>query len=479
MTLLALLVGIAVPGVLGWLLVRSVEGRHPLLLGTERIVYGFTLGPTAMMLIVLLCHALGLTPITLTGFFAPVVICIALLTSWNWKRGSLNNPSGFVLRHHATTSRPLIALTIVLLLWSGIKIASGTINAFTVPTYWDDSFNNWNMRGKLFYYEKAVKLEIPGGNDVTQDAIGVSSYPMSLPLMKTWLSTLRGSWNESLVNGIQVLWYLGIIGILWYGLRRRLSPAISALGVYAFISLPLVLIHGVNPYAEVFLASHLLIALLCVTNAFDATTERDVTGWLSLSGLSLGLLAFTKNEGMALYVPLVLASIYWTLYAQTKAGVLSQSQLKRTALRTLSLAGLIIIPWLAFKYAHGLSFGNAKAVSALSLSFSPRAIQSIWYQLSHEPNFLLLPLLFPVTLLIAGKDIVRGSKALLVAFVLTALVLQWSIFVFVTALATEAVKQTGLSRGIVHIAPVAVYVLVILWEEIFCSPQPGRHVPGV
>jgi hypothetical protein len=61
---------------------------------------------------------------------------------------------------------------------------------------------------------------------------------------------------------------------------------------------------------------------------------------------------------------------------------------------------------------------------------------------------------------------VRGSKALLIAFVLTALVLQWGIFVFVTALATEAVKQTGLSRGMVHIAPVAVFVLVLLWEEI-------------
>lgn len=469
MTLIALILGIMIPGILGWLIVRSVEGRHPLLLRSERIIYGVTLGPTAMMLVVLLCNALGLISITLTGFLIPNIICIALLTMWNWKRGSLNNHSGFVLHHHAPPSRPLIALIVVLLLWSGIKIASGTINAFTVPTYWDDSFNNWNMRGKLFYYEKAVKLEIPGGNDVTQDAIGVSSYPMSLPLMKTWLSTLRGTWNESLANGIQVLWYVGIIGSLWYGLRRRVSPTISALGVYAFISLPLVLIHGVNPYAEVFLASHLLIALLCITNAVEATTEKNVTGWLLLSGLSLGLLAFTKNEGMALYAPLVFLSICWTIFMQTKAGILSQNHLKRTALSVLILAGVIIIPWLAFKYTHGLSFGNGKAVSSLHLAFSSRAIQSIWYQLSHEPNFLLLPLLFPVTLLIAGKDIVRGSKALLVAFVLTALVYQWGIFIFVTALETEAIKQTGLSRGMVHIAPIAVFVLVLLWEEILCG----------
>jgi hypothetical protein len=466
MTLIALLIGIAVPATLGWLLLRTIEGHHPLLLRGERIVYGFTLGPTAMMLIILVCHALTITQITFTGFLAPVIICIAVLLLWNWKRGTLQNSAGAVLQHHPSPSRPLLVLIVILLLWSGIKVVSGTVDAFTVPTYWDDSFNNWNMRGKLFYHEKAIVLEIPGGNDVTQDSTGVSSYPMSLPLMKTWLSTLRGSWNESLVNGIQVLWYLGIIGTLWYGLRRRLSPAISALGVYAFIALPLVLIHGVNPYAEVFVASHLLITLLCVTSALDATTEKNVMGWLSLSGLSLGLLAFTKNEGMALYVPLVIASICWTLYAQTKAGVLSQSQLKRTALKTFALAGLIIIPWLAFKYAHSLSFGNGKAVSALSLSFSPRAIQSIWYQLSHEPNFLLLPLLLPVTVILAGGDRVRGSKALLIAFVLTALVLQWGIFVFVTALATEAVKQTGLSRGMVHIAPVAVFVLVLLWEEI-------------
>ena len=169
----------------------------------------------------------------------------------------------------------------------------------------------------------------------------------------------------------------------------------------------------------------------------------------------------------AVSVPaLVLATLGATLYLKKKDGVLSQAKLNRIILQTLGLSALIIVPWLAFKYFHGLSFGNGKAVSGLGLSFNSRSIQSIWFQLSQEPNFLLLPLLLPVTLIVAGKDIVRGSKAILVIFVLTALALQWSIFIFVTALATEAIKQTGLSRGAVHIAPFVVFVLVILWEEI-------------
>lgn len=466
MNLLALTIGIAIPGVFGWLLVRTVEGSHPLLLRGERIVYALVLGPTAMMLLTLLCQAFGVIHFTMLGFLIPTSMLTLVLALWNWRRGTLNQATTSALQAHPTPSRALLIIVCCLLLWSGLKVSAGIYSAFTVPTYWDDSFNNWNMRGKLFYVTEKIVLEIAGGNEAVQDSTGVSSYPMSLPLMKTWLSVLRGSWQESLINGIQVLWYLGIIGTLWYGLRRRMSASLSALGVYAFISLPLVLIHGTNPYAEVFLASHLLITLLCIANALDANDEKTVSRWLLVSGLSLGLLAFTKNEAMALYVPLVFATLGATLYLKTKDGTLHREHLSHIILQTIGLSALIIVPWLVFKYSHGLSFGNGKAVSGLGLSFNPRSIQSIWFQLSQEPNFLLLPLLLPVTVIIAGKDIIKGSKAILVLFVLIALLMQWSIFIFVTALATEAIKQTGLSRGAVHIAPVAVFALVVLWEEI-------------
>ena len=71
----------------------------------------------------------------------------------------------------------------------------------------------------------------------------------------------------------------------------------------------------------------------------------------------------------------------------------------------------------------------------------------------------------PLALVMTGKAAFRLPNGLLTLFVMLAIGEQFLIFTF-TPLATEAIKQTGLSRGLLHVAPVVVLLTIFLLDRL-------------
>lgn len=467
MNLLAFLVGIALPVILGWISLLLLERTNPVLGKTERWFFSMILGPTLFALIVFLPHVLGMTALTLSGFLIPSVIVSVILII------TAIVTQSFSKRNIVPDFAPSIPLPqwmkvgiLLLTIWTAIKILAGSYDLVSVPTYWDDSFNNWNMRGKMFYLSEKLVLEIPVGNGIVQSATGVSSYPVTVPLLKTWLSVLRGSWEEPLVNSLHLIWFIGLLGSFYFGLRRRLSPMLSLFGVYLLVSLPLLLIQATNPYADVFMAAHVLLPIICLFAVAETQDQEKMTTWVKLFGFSLGLMIFTKNEASVLYAPIMTILFVWILLTKKKSSMLSAEQVRKTFALFALLAILFAAPWLLFKWMHGLTFGNAKSVSGLTLSLNTKVIQAIWYHLSREPNWLLLPLLTPLVILLSGKSAFKLPEGVLTVFLLVTVAAQFLIFTLVSSLATEAIMQTGLSRGLLHVMPIAVMVVMVLGERL-------------
>ncbi len=458
MNILAFIVGIGITTSLGWLLLATIEGRNRVLSTAERVSFAIILGPTFSMFIVFLCHIAGLTALNLIGFVAPLLTVMLALTIGAWNRGAFHQRLDAHPFVSTMTYPPWMKIGVLLLcVWTGIKIFAGAYDLVSVPTYWDDSFNNWNMRGKIFFVTQKLTLEIPAGNGLTTLADGVGSYPPMLPMMKTWVSVLRGEWTEPLVNGVHLVWFFGLLSALYLILRRSFDPLLSALGIWAFVSLPLVLIHGSNPYADMFVAAHLLVAVGCLLGIRRSSSANDITTWTKLFYLTLGLLALTKNEALVLHIPLlILAAVSFDI---RRKHLVASAEYRKTILIGLCLMATFALPWIYFKWTHGLTFGNAKSISGLSISFNAAVPKAIWIHLSHEPNWLLLPLLLPLTLIAAGKSFWKTPEAVLGAFVIAEIMLQFGIFLFVPSLGTEAINQTGLSRGLLHIAPLAILLL--------------------
>jgi hypothetical protein len=212
-----LAIGMSVPVMLGWLVLACTEGAHPVLGRLERAAWSMALGPTVFLLAVTLTHWAGLIRLDLPGFCIVAGILAVALIAVGVRTGALRAAWRLQPAQHpsAPVSRGAMVVIGMLIAWTCIKLVAGGYNLLTVPTYWDDSFNNWNMRGKMFYVQHELVLNIPVGNGTVQTEGGVSSYPPTVPLMKTWLALLRGSWDEPLVNGVNILTVLttGKVGI--------------------------------------------------------------------------------------------------------------------------------------------------------------------------------------------------------------------------------------------------------------------------
>ncbi len=466
MNLLAFIIGIAIPLALGWMMLLLLERKNPVLGNIERWFWALVLGPTLFALLAFIFHVLGITKLNLFGFLMPSIVLLLILLA------VAKRTHAFTARTHQPAyagSIPLPASLkvgiLILAVWTGIKILAGSIDLISVPTYWDDSFNNWNMRGKMFFVTEMLTLEIPIGNGMIQSSAGVGSYPSTVPLLKTWLSTLRGSWEEPLVNGLHVIWFTGLLGSFFFGLRRRLSPLLSLGGTCLLVSLPLLLIQATNPYADIFMAAHVLLAILCLISLASQRDPEKSRTWTSIFGLSLGLLFFTKNEATVLYAPLLTLMLLWVLFEKKRAGILNVEQARRLLGLSMLLAMTFAAPWLLFKWSQGLTFGNAKSVSGLSIVFNALSLQAIWYHLTREPNWLLLPLVTPLAVILSGKKAFKLPDGILTVFLILVISAQIFIFTF-TPLAPEAIMQTGLSRGLLHVMPIAMMLTIFLTEQL-------------
>lgn len=465
MNLIAFVTGMGAVSLLGWLVVGLAQYRSPVLTAKERFVWSVVLGPTLSMFTVFVSHVAGLTNLDLLGFAVPMGIATAILGVLAWKTGTwrTNAAEASVTVQGGNPPRKWIRIALlVLVLWTAVKVLAGAYDLVRTPTYWDDSFNNWNMRGKIFYVQQELVLEIPAGNGFIQTAQGVGSYPPMLSLMKTWLSVVRGEWSDGLVNSIHTVWFLGLIAAFYLLLRRFADAWISGFGVYLLVSLPMLLIQGSNPYADVFVAAHVFLGVASLLGLHSAKSSGEITSWAKLFFLTLGLLILTKNEALLLHAPLLVLAAGWVAYDLTKKGVLRLREHRTTAMAGLGVLLALVLPWLAFKWFHGLTFGNAKSVSGNSPTLNPNVLRAIWFHFTHEPNWMFLPLALVLGFVYRGRSGWRLPVGMLRAFVILGVLAQFFLFLTVPALATEAIMQTGLSRGLLQIAPVAMLLLILL-----------------
>jgi hypothetical protein len=468
MNLFVLLFGIAIPTGLCWLLLGILQRHTAVLTRAERMAWALTLGPTLFTFIAFVSYALHLTQFTLMGFLLPALVVGMIFLGIAIRTKSFGSAATLPDMHPVPKKWMRIGI-IILLLWTALKIAAGAFDLATVPTFWDDSFNNWNMRGKAFYVTHTLPLEIPLGDGGIQTAEGVSSYPPSVPLIKTWLATIRGNWNDGLVNTVHLVWFVGLLLSFYLFLKPRMGKYTAAFGVYILSSLPLVMIHGTNPYADMVVASHLFLAMVCVIGIAEASDTKHIKSWLLLLALTSGLLLFTKNEATVLYAPVLLIVTVWVL-TKKRSTQLDAVNTKSIA-SFLLILGCLALPWISFKWINGLTFGNAKSVSGQTLTFNTAVPSAIWYHLSKEANWLLLPLISVITLIASWRRALKFPEGLLTVFLGIVMLAQASIFTFIGPLATEAINQTGLSRGFLHIMPLVVLLTMMLGEKLLKEHQ--------
>jgi hypothetical protein len=282
--------------------------------------------------------------------------------------------------------------------------------------------------------------------------------------------TSWGGWSDPVVNLIHVVWYLLAIALVFIVLRRTVSLWWSLIGAYLLTSLPLYLMHGTNTYGDIFLSAHVFLA---VGMAYLGVTTDDAqtrASYLRIGGVAAGLLAFTKNEGLLIFLPPLLLVVGICLLLRYRRREITGRELLTPLLWYGGAILLIGLPWLAFKWANGLTFGNAKPFTSLGIKWQENVLLSVSVNTFLEGNWLLLfPALF--ILIPLQKKESFGHALPLTLFFLIVYLGQMALYLF-TGLSTEALRQTGYARGLVHLAPIAVTLTTLLLQRMFGRVSP-------
>lgn len=456
MFLLALLPGIGFPALVGWLALDLIEGKVPVLLRAEKWVLGGVLGLTVTMFFAFFGNILVGIPLTLPGFLSVVTSLLVVLgIPWWLKKAPAVAPG---LPPLEKPSFRITALLAVIGGWVALRVISASVITLLVPSYFDDTTDNWNLRGKMFYFAKNFTLELPWGGTT-----GISSYPPTVSLSKAWLSTFAGSWHEGLVNSIHVAWFFALLLLMYWSLRRLLPIAWATLGTIILASLPLELIHGTNAYADVFLSVHLFAAIVLMMHAVRESSPDRAATWLRLAGFALALVPFTKNEGWALYFPVLFVLYVLTLLWLWRRNTLTTRNIVANGAMAGAMILAVIVPWISFKVLNGLAFGNAKGID-LNFAWQKGVALSVTVNTFFEGNWSLLFPLFFTLLFARWRTALRTPLVLLTAFFAVPYVGQLVAYL-TTGLSTEALLQTGYARGLIHLMPVIVTITTVLLHD--------------
>jgi len=475
-----LIPGLFLPTLAGVLAIRILEGRAPVLFKFERITLGFVLGVTLTMFITFFAQILtGIKLTVLSHLIIQISTVIAIVLLYKITKNKSNEEkkpaasagnkihySLFTI-HYSFLTRSII---LILIVWSLLKIilSSATFLVLT-PSFLDDAVDNWNLRGKVFFTERRIKLDLPNEKGETE-IYPLSAYPPTVPLIKAELSAFAGKWDEGLINSIHLLWYLSTIILVYFAIKRSAGGIFALLGAYMLTSIPLYLMHGTNPYADAFLSAHIFAAISMVYFAVTADNPEEKKSFLRLGALSAALLIFTKNEALLIHLPVILAITAVSLFWLKKKNKLQTSECVKIIYWYSGFVLAVALPWIIFKLANGFAFGNAQALSGIKLSWHPGIMKAVFYNTFLEGNWLLLFPLLLILLVIRRKDAFKTPLLVLTAFLLIIYFGQMPLYMF-TFLYTEAVNQTGYSRGLVQIVPIIVMLAALLLEKLIRQEQ--------
>lgn len=461
-----LLLAALLPTLAGWFLLGLLESRTRVLLPLERLALGCLLGLTLAMFLTFLLEIAGLISFSRIGFLgvqAVLVLLLALLHRGQRKR------TGVPVHQYILDPTPMPRVAKWIFGGLGVlaiaKLIAGYIILTNTPVYFDDVFKNWNMRAKMFYVTQEFVFDPLQSEDAALTG-GLNSYPPTVSMVKASVATLAGRYEEGLVNAPHMLWALILLALLYCALRRRTTKFVATLGMFALAGMPLFFLHATAAYADLFLAAHVFAAVSLLYAGVAAEDPTRRAAFLRIGAVAAGLLVFTKNEAVLLYLPPLILLLLGSLGLLVRKNAMPRKEALRILAWYAGAIAAVAIPWIGFKIANGLEFGNAKAVSGFSFAWQPGVTYAIAYNTFLESNWILFFPLFLLLLLLERRAAFLSALAMLTLFFLIVYLGQLPLYLF-TGLGTEAIRQTGYARGVLHIIPIGVMAMTLLLERVF------------
>lgn len=351
-----------------------------------------------------------------------------------------------------TFKRPNIRLSIALISFLVLALLCAAIfmDGLVSPIFSKDAFAMWFMKAKMIFLERRIPFEI---FKLPFYAYSSPEYPQLVPLNLAWISICLGQWNDILLRMFFIVQYMVFIPFLYSSLKRYTSSNMAALGCLLLMANKHVLVYAANGYVDLPLGMLTAISAVYLVRWME---EQD-RSHLLLSAFFIGCAAFTKNDGIALFVALSSAFALFLAFSLRKIDL-------RNALSSFSIfiavAGIMFVPYQIVSSAHHISSHMIKdvhilAATAANLQRFPEIAGQFLFQLYLNTYDWQYFWIFITILLIAGRRKMAGTNTKYVfIFLLISLALYFEVYMLTVA----NNLTSSFHRLLIGLAPAAVFL---------------------
>ncbi|MDX9863933.1 MAG: glycosyltransferase family 39 protein [Anaerolineaceae bacterium] len=359
------------------------------------------------------------------------------------------------------------ALTALLVLLAATAGAYFLIYTRYAPNGSFDAYAFWNLKARFIFRDPA-NWQAAFSPLLSWEFH--PDYPILLSL-NTALGWFQVGSETPYVPAVQAaLFTLACAGLLWSALQALRGWSQAALAALALLSTPLFMLVGVWQLADVPLATMVLATCILISLHFLHPDEKR--GFLTLAGLTAGLAAWTKNEGLLFLALISLLLLVFSLRGREDKRQGLKELLSYGLGLLLPLAALLILK-LAFAPANDL-IGSRSPAELSALLFDPQRWRLTFRLMAAEAGSFghsfftvwLLPLAY---LLLAGRRPLEDSHRQVLRFWVTAFILLLAGY-FVTYLITPHPLEWHVTHSVerlyLHIYP------AVLWLVFLVSRAP-------
>ncbi|MFI5296249.1 MAG: hypothetical protein ACHQ0Y_14645 [Thermodesulfovibrionales bacterium] len=299
----------------------------------ERLVFSYTIGTGLLSFYLFLLLLLGIRISLLSS--APFFVPFLAYGIYRVKdvSGSLRFSLRSPLAGLSLVQQTVFLCCFLLIAWKLLFLLFMIVSG---PTIFWDAYTLWNYKAKVIY--QGSRAELFGGP--------YAHYPLHLSLMRAWIATFLGGWNEAFVNLHSLLLFLCLLVLEYEFLKREAGKMTAMIMTFVLSAIPVLIYNVLSGYADMAVGYYFLTAAIMLF--YWQRTGKN--SFLVYSGILSSIAMFTKNEGIAIVFPVLLLTFFGHLLF---AGRSWKSTVAPAALFLISSVAILL--WL----------GSSGALSAI------------------------------------------------------------------------------------------------------------------
>ncbi|MFA5085159.1 MAG: glycosyltransferase family 39 protein [Candidatus Omnitrophota bacterium] len=441
---------------IGWNILYIISLKNTRLSFLEKLFVSYGLGFGFISLEMFIFHffSLKFSLFSIMVWWIPLIAAVLLVAS---KRRKSHRPGG---KGAVTKKTPLSVLERFLICGISFEVIYAFFRALIKPIEAYDAIATYAIRSKIFYLAGSLPHDFFYNLSLL---FPHPDYPLNIPLSETFVYLFLGGLNDQLVKVIFPIYFVAILGILYYAVKRLSGRAGALLFTFILATIPQFNHFATNAYHDVPFAYYCFTGTLFLLYWFKEPGSR---GYLYISAVMTALAGWTKNEGFVYCVAnIILLSVFLFLNRRTikKRGLLN-------GFLYVGIMLLVLAPWLWVKFTANLVNSDVGSTSLEQLNIFKQSykIWPIFYEFQRQifgpKKWNLIWIIFILSAIVYRKKLFDESRR----YATISLILIVSGYIFAYLIGRDDIWHmvgTTWSRMAMHFLPLAVYWLALLFGK--------------